>query len=418
MENHEFITKIINELILEGFYIKKENFQFKNLSLNDLINENAYNEKCPNIKLYKVLYGGGNICGFYALFYTINYIKYIINNRDIYYLYKNTLRKQFFKFYKNFLRFFISEMTSLENFEIDELNKGSSLERHHLDFIIKNNLIFKYMGNKYKSLIEEYINIKKYKFEFEWFDFIENNFALDELSKIKKLNNIFNEIIQYKKSESPPGRLVFLYIGLTEHWILIIYDSFNKNNFIEMDSYSGMKDIINLKYLDKNEINKFINKVNDEIAQLKRDPLNKYQIKQFNNSIYDTQRLLYKLNNILLSNEYSLGISIMEEKCASFLENFEILKFNKNDKLRGLRIIHNWFEKEYQPKWIKEDFFDLMKGLGISKNNCENLKIRKFFELIEDLRGFLNENINLIKQNDILLTLNEGIKIFEEINFI
>ena len=57
MENHEFITKIINELILEGFYIKKDNFKLKNLSLNDFINENAYNEKFPNIKLYKVLYG-------------------------------------------------------------------------------------------------------------------------------------------------------------------------------------------------------------------------------------------------------------------------------------------------------------------------------------------------------------------------
>ena len=131
----------------------------------------------------------------------------------------------------------------------------------------------------------------------------------------------------------------------------------------------------------------------------------------------DTQRVLFKLNKILLSDEFSLEISIMEEKCSSFFKNFEKLKFDKEtDKLKGLKIIYDWFKNEYQPKWFKEDFFVLMKELGINKKNCNNLEIQKFFGFIVDLKMFLKNNIELIKDNDILQVLNDGIKNLEEIN--
>ena len=417
MEKYKFIRELINELILEGFNNKKENFKDKNITLKTLIDENVHNEKFPNIISYKALYGGGHICGFYTLFYTINYLKYIFTERNIYYLYKNTLRMQFFKFYKKFLKFFISKMTSLEAFEIEELNKGSSLERHHLDFILNNNLLFEYLGKKYNNNDL----LKKYTFEFEWFDFISNNFCIfDNIDKLKKLNNIFNYIKQCNKGQNKNDKIIFLYIGLTEHWILVIYDSFYKNNFIEMDSYLGTKDIINMKYLDNQEIEQFIKKTNDEIIQVKRKPLSKYQIKQFKNSIEDTQRVLYKLNNILLSNEFSLEESIMEEKCFSFLENFKKIKFNKDDdnKLEGLKIICDWFGKEYLSKWLKEDFFDIFKKLGINKQNCKNTGIQQFFDLIEDLKKYLSDNIKLIKENenDIIQVVNETIQNLNEIN--
>ena len=414
MENSKFISELIYELILEGFYIKKEEFNKKDLSIKNFINENVYNEKFPDIKSYKVISAMGSTCGFYTLFYTVNYLKYILKDRDIYYLYKNTLGKSFFGFYKKFVPFFISKMPTLEKFEIEELKKDSPLERHHLDFILKNNLIYEFMGKKYKPLFEEYINVKKYKFEYEWFDFISNNFSLFDIVKIKRLNKIFNEILECSKSANPPGKIFFLYIGLTEHWILVIYDSFYKNNFIEMDSYSGTKDIINLKFVDDKEIEKFVNKVNKEIIQVKRTPLNKYQIKQFTNSIYDTQRVLYKLNNILLNNEFSLGLAIMEEKCDLFLKNFENLKINKNEKLKTLITIYNWLKNEYNPKWIKEDYYDIMKELDINKNN-NNLKIKNFFELIKDLKDFINENIKLIEEKNILELLTEGINVFSNI---
>jgi hypothetical protein len=306
-------------------------------------------------------------------------------------------------------------MTSLEGFEIEELNKGSSLERHHLDFILNNNLLFEYLGKKYNNNDL----LKKYTFEFEWFDFISNNFCLsDNLDKLKKLNNIFNYIEHCNKGQSKTDKIIFLYIGLTEHWILVIYDSFYNNTFIEMDSYIGTKDVINLKYLDNQEIEKFIHNFNVEIAQFKGKSLNKYQIKSFKNYIEDTHRLLYKLNNILLSDEFSLGVSIMEEKCNEFLKNFEKVKFNKEDadKLKGLKIISDWFGKEYLSQWLKEDFFDLMKELGINKQNCKNVGIQKFFELIQNLKKYLSDNISLIRENDDIQALNIIIKDLEGIN--
>ena len=213
------------------------------------IDDKASNPEFPNIISYKTAVDrrAKDICGFYDLFYTLNYIKYIINERDNYYLYKNTNKKSFFKFYKNFLPFFIQNMPSLEDYEIKELNNESSLERHHLDFILKNKILFKYMGKNYDEIM------KKYQFEFEWFDFMGNNFAISEIEKIKKLDNIFNEIFKINIEKNPCKKIFFLYIGLTEHWILIIYDSLYKNSFIKMDSFYGAQDIINLKYLDEKE---------------------------------------------------------------------------------------------------------------------------------------------------------------------
>jgi len=411
MEKYEYISKLLNELIINGFFVKKEEIKQKNLQLTDFINEKAYNEKFPDIKVYKVICGGNSdICGFYALFYTLNYLKYLFNGRDIYYLYRNTIRKSFFKFYKKFLSFFISNMTSLEQYEIEELNKQSSLERHHLDFILKNNLLFKYMGEKYNSLHE------KFKFEFEWFDFMSNNFATSDISKIEKLNNIFKEIRECTKTPDIQNKIFFLYVGLTEHWILIIYDSLYKNICIEMDSYEGSQDIINLKYLDDNEINAYIKNINDQITKIKKKPLTEYSSMQFKNSILDMHRFLYKLNNLILkNNDFNLGISIMEERCNSFMESFNCLKISQDDKLNGLLVIYNWLANEYHPKRIKEDFYDMMNELKINKN-CENENIKKFFRLIKTYRDFMNENIKLIEQQDIKELLEKGLNVFDEIN--
>ena len=129
-------------------------------------------------------------------------------------------------------------MTSLEEYEINELKKKSSLERHHIDFILKNKLLYKYMKKKYAEIIE------KFEFEFEWFDFIDNNISVSDINKIKKLDNIFKEILKSNNEENiNSNKIIFLYIGLTEHWILIIYDPLYKNNIIKMDSFYGSRDI-------------------------------------------------------------------------------------------------------------------------------------------------------------------------------
>ena len=206
MEISNYISRLIYDDIIEKFTMTKEKFKQKNLSLNDFIDSKAFNPKFSNIITYKTTFDRlcKDICGFYALFFTMNYIKYIVHERDIYYLYKNTNAKSFFKFYKKFLPFFISNMPSLEDYEIIELNKESSLERHHLDFILKNRLLFKYMGTKYDE------KIKKFEFEFEWFDFMGDNFAISDIDKIKRLDNIFNEIRKLSLEENPSDKKIYI----------------------------------------------------------------------------------------------------------------------------------------------------------------------------------------------------------------
>jgi hypothetical protein len=303
-------------------------------------------------------------------------------------------------------------MPSLENYEIEELNKGSSLERHHIDFILENKLLFKYMGEKYNSIFE------KYKLEFEWFDFISNNFAISEMKKIEKLNNIFKQMAECARSPHPlqQNKIFFLYVGLTEHWILIIYDSLYKNYYIEMDSSKETEDIIKLKFLDENEINNFIDKINNSVKKVKKKDMTEYQSMQFKNTILDTQRILYKLNNYIFKNDnnFDLGLFIIEERCISFMDSFSKLKINKDDKLNGLLVIYNWFANEYLPKRIKEDFYDMMNELKINKN-CQNENIKKFFELIKEYRDFINDNIKLIELEDIKEILEKGLSVFDDI---
>ena len=415
MENSNYILRFINDDILEQFFMSKEKFKEKNLTLKDFIDSKTTNPKFPNIISYKTIFDrrSKDICGFYDLFYTMNYIKYIIYERDIYYLYKNTNRKSFFKFYRAFLPFFINNMPSLEEYEINELNKESSLERHHLDYILKNKLLYKYMGRKYDEVI------KKYDFEFEWFDFMGDNFAISDIEKIKKLDDIFKEIFNLSKEENPPKKVFFLYIGLTEHWILIIYDSLYKNNFIKMDSFYGSKDIINLKYLDENEIENYINMVNEEFMQINKKNITKYAIKLFHNSIIDTHKILYKLNNFIssTSKEYiNLGISILQERCNFLLQSFEKLKINQDDHLNKLLIIYDWLSKEYHPKTIKEEYYDMLQILGIKSKECNNETINKFFDLFKKLDSFLKENIKLIEQQDIKEFLEKGHDIIDKIS--
>ena len=420
MDKYNYISKLLNELVLKDFYFTKEEFhRQKNLTIKDFINEEFYNEKFPDIKFLKSIYGKdkSNICGFYALFFTLNYIKYIFNNRDTFYIYKNTNRKSFYKFYKNFLPFFIINMKELEDYEKGELYKEGSLERHHLDFILKNNLLLKYLGkkNKYSSLIE------KNNFEFEWFDFVSNNLALSDISKIKKLNEIFKNISECSKNVSSlkdDKKIYFLYIGIIEHWFLIIYDSFNKDYIIDVDSFCETKDIIKLKYLDQKEIKIYINKVNEESIKLKKEQLKNSSNLHFNNFINDIQQFFHKLNDLFLSGgdkEFNLGLLILEERCNAFIQSVNNLNINKDDTLNELLIIYNWFAYEYHPKRIKEDFLDMMKGLSINKK-CNSKIIQEFFSLIKELRDCLKNNINIIEMEDIKELLEKGLFVFEDIN--
>ena len=111
-----------------------------------------------------------------------------------------------------------------------------------------------------------------------------------------------------------------------------------------------------------------------------------------------------------------MGTSIVEERCNSFIESFGSIKFNEDDKLNKLLVIYYWFANEYHPKRIKEDFLDIMVELGINSKNCDNEKIKKFFELTNDLSNFFSENLKNIEQEDIKEMLEKGFNVFNDIN--
>ena len=153
--------------------------------------------------------------------------------------------------------------------------------------------------------------------------------------------------------------------------------------------------------------------------QINKKNITKYAIKLFHNSIIDTHKILYKLNNFIssTSKEYiNLGISILQERCNFLLQSFENLKINHDDHLNKLLIIYDWFSKEYHPKTIREEYYDMLKILGIKSKECNNETINKFFDLFKDLNCFLKDNIKLIEQQDIKEFLEKGYEIIDKIN--
>ena len=147
--------------------------------------------------------------------------------------------------------------------------------------------------------------------------------------------------------------------------------------------------------------------------------ITKYTIKLFYNSIIDTHKILYKLNNFIssTSKEYiNLGISILQERCNFLLQSFENLKINNDDHLNKILIIYDWLSKEYHPKTIKEEYYDMLQILGIKSKECNNETINKFFDLFKKLDSFLKENIKLIEQQDIKEFLEKGHDIIDKIS--
>ena len=174
-----------------------------------------------------------------------------------------------------------------------------------------------------------------------------------------------------------------------------------------------------MKYLDQNEIDNYMNKVNEEYTRINKKVISKYAMELFHNSIKDTHRILYKLNNFISSTtnkDFNLGLSILEERCNFLMKSFENLKFPNNDNLNKLLIIYDWFAKEYHPKTIKEEYYDMINQLGIKSKECKNEIVNKFFGLIKKLNEFLKENMKLIEQQDIKDFLQKGYEVIDNIS--
>ena len=171
--------------------------------------------------------------------------------------------------------------------------------------------------------------------------------------------------------------------------------------------------------MDQNEIDNYMNKVNGDYTRINNKVISTYAMNLFHNSIKDTQRILYKLNNFIsstINEDFSLGLSILEERCSFFMKSFEKLQLPENDNLNKILIIYNWFEKEYHPKTIKEEYYDMMNQLGVKSKECKNEIVNKFFQLIKNLNVFLKENMKLIEQQDIKEFLQKGYEIIDKIN--
>ena len=97
------------------------------------------------------------------------------------------------------------------------------------------------------------------------------------------------------------------------------------------------------------------------------------------------------------------------------MQSFEKLKINHDDNLNKILIIYDWFSKEYHPKTIKEEYYDLMKALGITNKDCKNETIKNFFEQIKNINTFLKDNLKLIEQKDIKEFLEKGYDVINQI---
>ena len=172
--------EIINNILNDICWNKKE---IKN-KLKNKNYENYINNKFNNIEIMKCIFQfhNSNLCGFYTLFFARNYINYIKNNNNIYYLEKNLSRYKFYKFYFKIIKYLIENKKNFDEYDINEIKNGGSLERHHMDFILKNYYLFS--------------NNNNIKIESVRFDYIEQNFILNNCENFQKIQNIF---FKYKK---------------------------------------------------------------------------------------------------------------------------------------------------------------------------------------------------------------------------
>ena len=394
MEMEKFLKEYLNKYILELFKSKKDRIKeletkkFEDFIFFEITYE-QFNFK-PKLLFFKTLKQNkkSNLCGFYAFFFAKNYLNYIEKNRNLYYLLKNTSNYHFFKFYNTILKNFL-EKGNLNEYEKEELLNEGSIERNQIEKILNLN----------KEIYKNEIN--NIKINYNWIEYSFRNFNYYEIEQI----NVLKQSLE--KVKNSKNEIHIFFIAMQVHWLLIIIDdNINKYNLLIFDSDENCDDYITL--IDEKKLEEYINShnlYNQNILHQK--PFSNYHIKMFKEFVFDYQKLFQDFLKVIFN--INLEEFIIEKRCFDIISSFNNLSLNQiNDKTQIILSLYNLLLSEYHPNVLKENFYFLMEKYKINKN-CKNEIIHNFFMLINEYSEIIKDNLNLIKEKDIIDLLNKFI---------
>ena len=394
MEMEKFLKEYLNKYILELFKSKKDRIkELETKKFEDFIFFQITYEQFifkPKLLFFKTLKQNkkSNLCGFYAFFFAKNYLNYIEKNRNLYYLLKNTSNYHFFKFYNTILKNFL-EKGNLNEYEKEELLKEGSIERNQIEKILNLN----------KEIYKNEIN--NIKINYNWIEYSFRNFNYYEIEQI----NVLKQSLE--KVKNSKNEIHIFFIAMQVHWLLIIIDdNINKYNLLIFDSDENCDDYITL--IDEKKLEEYINShnlYNQNILHQK--PFSNYHIKMFKEFVFDYQKLFQDFLKVIFN--INLEEFIIEKRCFDVISSFNDLSLNQiNDKTQIILSLYNLLLSEYHPNVLKENFYFLMEKYKINKN-CKNEIIHNFFMLINEYSEIIKDNLNLIKEKDIIDILNKFI---------
>ena len=185
-----------------------------------------------------------------------------------------------------------------------------------------------------------------------------------------------------------------------------IDDNINKYNLLIFDSDENCDDYITL--IEEKKLEEYINShnlYNQNILHQK--PFSNYHIKMFKEFVFDYQKLFQDFLKVIFN--INLEEFIIEKRCFDVISSFNDLSLNQiNDKTQIILSLYNLLLSEYHPNVLKENFYFLMEKYKINKN-CKNEIIHNFFMLINEYSEIIKDNLNLIKEKDIIDILNKFI---------
>lgn len=394
MEMEKFLKEYLNKYILELFKSKKDRIkELETKKFEDFIFFQITYEQFifkPKLLFFKTLKQNkkSNLCGFYAFFFAKNYLNYIEKNRNLYYLLKNTSNYHFFKFYNTILKNFL-EKGNLNEYEKEELLKEGSIERNQIEKILNLN----------KEIYKNEIN--NIKINYNWIEYSFRNFNYYEIEQI----NVLKQSLE--KVKNSKNEIHIFFIAMQVHWLLIIIDdNINKYNLLIFDSDENCDDYITL--IEEKKLEEYINShnlYNQNILHQK--PFSNYHIKMFKEFVFDYQKLFQDFLKVIFN--INLEEFIIEKRCFDVISSFNDLSLNQiNDKTQIILSLYNLLLSEYHPNVLKENFYFLMEKYKINKN-CKNEIIHNFFMLINEYSEIIKDNLNLIKEKDIIDILNKFI---------
>ena len=388
-------------------------FQIVKSVLSDILHEfttpkaktlsNPIADKITNKYPYEIIFmktisqHSGNLCGFYSLFYVRMYLKYLRSNYNDYYLTSLCSYKKFYKYYRRTIAMLSEQFPKDKN----ELYKEGSLERYHMDYILKTNYV------------QKDIDIKDIELNIIRIYFVGGTFA-NEKSQLKEIENFF---MSMKENSKDKHKVFILFLGLSAHWIVLINDNNNKfiskEHFLLFDSYARSAEIF---YIEDNDTAryKYIDNIDlTEQTQFKKKKMTDYDKKSFNFFIKDYQALFSSLSTVLskISTEHNIISTIVLEHyirdiLASYEEMlgvpFECL-YSFEDKFLLLMMIYNWLISQYHPKILKENIMDNIVG-----NNKSDM-IKRYCEFCIMNNEVIQSNIKCVLEGDIVDILNEFI---------